>query len=156
MKFKLYYLPSLPITITKEGFGWMFLGGYANIKKDRAEINVFPPRDYSKIFQNLIHEIIHVCLFQINRDEDTGIAENKVEEYTKIFSETFSNDLQCEQDFLCKELKDCLEEELKFFSQADKYLLSIMKLEKAKVVVEMMVNFFNAIQSESIRVTIKN
>jgi hypothetical protein len=156
MKFKLYYLPSLPITINKEGFGWMFLGGYANIKKDRAEINVFPPRDYSKIFKNLIHEIIHVCLFQINRDEDTGIAENKVEEYVKIFSETFSNDIQCEQDFLFKELKDCLEKELKFFSQADKHLISIMKLKKVKMGIEMMVNFSNAIQSESIKVTTKN
>ena len=150
LKFKWYYLPSVPVGISTKGFNMTKVNGFTNIEKERVELNVFPPRDYSEIFKYLVHELIHVCYLKESTDKTAETVENIVEERLKQFFDTFSKDIQREQESLFGELKYYVENGLKRFSEANNYLIKVMKIDRVKRAVVTLMNFFEAIRNETV------
>lgn len=85
LKFKLFFLPSLPVAITERGHEMSSFTGFANIRKGRVEINIYPPQDYKRIFKTMVHEILHICFLEESSVEQAALVESKTERYVTLF-----------------------------------------------------------------------
>lgn len=129
--------------------------GFTNIEKERIELNVSQPRNYSNIFRYLVHETIHMCILDESKNKEPALVESIVEENTKKFFDIFSKDIESEEKVMIEDLETFVDIYLKRFSEADTYLTKIMKIDRAKVVVATMMGFFDAVLKETVVVNPK-
>lgn len=146
LRFKIFYLPPLPIATSDEGHIMHTQKGFTSIRKKRIEINAYPPRDYDSIFRNLVHEIFHVCLLEESSIEKVAEVESKVQKYVKIFFEKCEEDWKTNRNELLNDLENHLETNLSIFEQVNTSLNEyVKKLSRAKVVIDQIRIFFDSI-----------
>ena len=150
LSFKLFYLPAFPAATTTEGHHMIAPGGFTNIEKRRIEINLFPPRDFSTIFKNLIHEIVHMCILEKSKHEEPAAVEAEVETYTNSFLSNFSEDWASVEKSVLEDLRGTIDKEFAIFSEANCYLVSIMDRPNSEAVIETLFMLFDAVLNQSV------
>lgn len=91
MFFFVYCLPPLPAIVTDEGVKETFSGGFYSIRNKRIEINVVPCQSLPKIYESIVHEMIHHAILidpTINHNEI--IVGSFVDEYFEASKSEFT------------------------------------------------------------------
>ena len=146
LKFKIFYLPQLPIATTSEGHIMHTQKGFTSIRRKRIEINVHPPRDWKSIFDNMVHEIFHVYLLKESSIDDTESVESKVEAHVKTFFEKCQNEWKSERSKIIDDLKNILEKKLTVFEEVDSRLKDFYpQFFKAKRILDTIGKLYDAV-----------
>jgi hypothetical protein len=143
---KLFYLPPVPAATTTDGHHMITVGGFTNISKKRVEINIFQPKDYSVVFNYLVHEIVHMCLLEKSNIEEAAKVESEVDSYVSIFFDKFGKEWASVKMHILKELKAVIDDtELPVFIAAESHLSTIMDISRSKSIIATFYMFFDAI-----------
>ena len=152
LRFKIFYLPSLPVATTDEGHIMHTPVGFTSVRRKRIEINVYPPRDYESIFKNIVHEIFHVCFLEESSMENVKDIESRVEAHAKSFFDECKNEWKSERIGIIEDLRSTIEKKLSVFKEADSALMEFRKdLAKADFIIETFKELFDAIAEEKVK-----
>lgn len=152
LKFKVFWLPPLPVATTDEGHLMHTVRGIANIRKGRVEINLHTPRDYDNIFNTLVHEIIHICFLAKDTKETAGTVESRIDTYEKNFFRESQKEYQSQKNQVLESLQAIIEKELCLFRKANSALEEFKtNLMQANIVINTFNEFFDAILDEKIK-----
>lgn len=154
LRFKLFYLPRLPIATKEEGHVMDTINGFTSIRRKRIEINIYPPRNYERIFRNIVHEIFHVCFLEESSLDETKNIEQKVKAHVTTFFDICKDEWRSKRTRIIEDLKNIIEKKLSAFKEADVALEEFHKdLTKAKSNVRTIMELFDAILDGKVKAT---
>lgn len=150
--FKLFFLPPVPVATTDEGHVMHTFTGFANIRKRRVEINIYPIRDYESIFQTMVHEILHICFLEESSVEEAAKIETKIDEYVKSFFTQVEEEYQRNISRIHKSIQLAIEKKIQILWQANVALAEFGKeLRQADAVVKTLKLLFDMILDGKIK-----
>ena len=155
LRFKLFYLPALPIATTEQGHIMDTIKGFTSIRRKRIEINVYPPRNYETIFSNIVHEILHVCFLEESTVKESESVEGKIKAHVKTFFDTCKDEWCSERTRIVEDLKKAIEKKLSIFEEADTALVEFhTDLRKAKSHIRTFMELFDAVADGKVKLTL--
>ena len=156
-KFKLFYLPSLPIAAIQDDdltshYVMTALMGFASIRNQRVEVNICQFLDYESIFHTMVHEILHICFLATSDINLPGVVESKIEQKSKEFFNKCKDDYQSQRNKIHKSLESMVEEKLYVFQKANDAFNNFREdFRQAESIINACKIFFDAILDEKVK-----
>ena len=156
LKFKLFYLPSLPIATIQDDLKSYYvmstINGSARIRNQRVEVNICQSLDYERIFHTMVHEILHICFFATSDINLPETVESKIEQKSEEFFNKCKDDYQSQRNKIHKSIESMIEEKLYVFQKAnDAFNKFREEFRQAESIINACKIFFNAVLDEKIK-----
>ena len=157
LKFKLFYLPSLPIAAIQDDdfishYEMAIINGFASIRNQRVEVNICQSLDYERIFHTMVHEILHICFLATSDINLPEAVESKIEQKSEEFFNKCKDDYQSQRNKVHKSIESMIEEKLYVFQKAnDAFNKFREEFRQAESIINACKIFFDAILDEKIK-----